>query len=61
MFEEKLEEEEQKHQLLVKRFEEASDSNMLDEHSKTKIGYRLKEMDWRYKELWREHDESKDR
>ncbi|KAK3754856.1 hypothetical protein QZH41_011349, partial [Actinostola sp. cb2023] len=61
VFEEKMEEEETKLQQVVKQFNEAAEESMLDEPNKTKISYRVKEIDWRYKELWREHDASKQR
>ncbi|KXJ23748.1 microtubule-actin cross-linking factor 1 [Exaiptasia diaphana] len=61
VFEERLEEEENKFQQITKQFSEACDENMLDENNKTRISYHLKEMEWRYKELWREHDGSKQR
>jgi hypothetical protein len=60
-FEDRLEIEENQYQHVTELFEDAIGENMIDEPSRNKLSYRLKELEWRYKELWREHDNNKER
>lgn len=60
-FEDRVEMEEGKFNQITERFEDAITDSMIDEPNRHKLSHRLQELEWRYKELWREHDNNKER
>ncbi|XP_031569981.1 uncharacterized protein LOC116304393 [Actinia tenebrosa] len=60
-FEDRIEVNEAEFNQVTQRFEDALSENMLDEPNRHKLSHRLQELEWRYKELWRENDNNKER